>query len=114
MLETIRQFAAEQLGAAGDAEMLRARHAATVLAFAEEAAGQVLGPEGRSWLDRYELERDNVRAAMAWALDGGHAETALRLLTSCWRYWQIRGYLTEARASAERALAASRLPRLPR
>jgi tetratricopeptide (TPR) repeat protein len=42
---------------------------------------------------------------MAWALDGGHTETALRLLTACWRYWQIRGYLTEARSVAERALA---------
>jgi predicted ATPase/class 3 adenylate cyclase len=105
MLETIRQFAAEQLGAAGDAEMLRARHAATVLAFAEAGAPAVLGPEGRAWLDRYELERDNIRAAMAWALDGAHTETALRLLSACWRYWQIRGYLTEGRAHAERALA---------
>jgi predicted ATPase/class 3 adenylate cyclase len=105
MLESIRQFAAEQLAAAGDAEALRERHAAAILAFAEAGAPHVLGAEGRAWLDRYELERDNIRAAMAWALDGGHTETALRLLTACWRYWQIRGYLTEARSVAERALA---------
>jgi non-specific serine/threonine protein kinase len=105
MLETIRQFAAEQLEASGDAEVLRARHATAVLAFAEEGAAAVLSAEGRTWLDRYELERDNIRAAMAWSLDGAQTETALRLVTACWRYWQIRGYLTEARGHAERALA---------
>ncbi len=108
MLETIRQFAAEQLESTGDAETYRGRHAAAVLAFAEQGASEVLGPDGRSWLDRFELERDNVRTAMAWSLDGTHTETALRLLTACWRYWQIRGYLTEARAYAERALGAAR------
>ncbi|HSF03162.1 MAG TPA: hypothetical protein VLA62_09135, partial [Solirubrobacterales bacterium] len=105
MLETIRQFAAEQLEASGDAELLRSRHATAILAFAEEAAAAVMSAEGRTWLDRYELERDNIRAAMAWSLDGSQTETALRLVTACWRYWQIRGYLTEARAHAERALA---------
>jgi predicted ATPase/class 3 adenylate cyclase len=105
MLETIRQFAAEQLTAGGESEQLQARHAAAILAFAETGAGEVLGPDSRSWLDRYELERDNLRAAMRWALEGPHTETALRLLTACWRYWQIRGYLTEARGYAERTLA---------
>jgi tetratricopeptide (TPR) repeat protein len=105
MLETIRQFAAERLMAGGEAEIYRARHAAAVLAFAEQGAAGVMTTEGRTWLDRYELERDNIRAAMAWALDGPHTETALRLVTACWRYWQIRGYLTEARTHSERALA---------
>ncbi len=105
MLETIRQFASEQLTERGEADGYRSRHAAAVLAFAEDGAAVVLGPEGRAWLDRYELERDNIRAAIAWAIDGAHTETALRLLTACWRYWQIRGYLTEARDYAERALA---------
>ncbi len=105
MLESIRQFAAEQLAAGGEAETLRERHAAAIVAFTERAAAEVLGADSRDWLDRYELERDNIRAAMRWALDGPHTETALRLLTACWRYWQIRGYLTEARSLAEQALA---------
>jgi predicted ATPase/class 3 adenylate cyclase len=104
MLETIRQFAAEQLESSGEAEELRSRHAAAVLAFAESGAREVMGPDGRSWLDRYELERDNLRAAGRWAVEGGHTEIALRLLTACWRYWQIRGYLAEGRAFAEAAL----------
>ena len=91
MLETIRQFAAEQLAAIQRRRHLPGRHAAAVLAFAERAArGARLG--GSGLLDQYELERDNIRAAMRWALDGPHTETALHLLTACWRYWQIRGY----------------------
>jgi predicted ATPase/class 3 adenylate cyclase len=105
MLETIRQFAAEQLAAGGEAELLLGRHAAAILAFAERGAGEVMGTDGRAWLDRFELERDNLRAAIRWALEGPHTETALRLLTACWRYWQIRGYLTEARDYAQRTLA---------
>ena len=70
MLETIRQFASEQLAERGEAEAYRSRHAAAVLAFAEDGAAVVLGPDGRAWLDRYELERDNLRAAMRWAMEG--------------------------------------------
>jgi len=105
MLETIRQFAAEQLAAGGDAGTFRQRHAASVLALVERGAGEVMGPDGGEWLDRYELERDNIRAAIAWALESNATETALRLLAACWRYWQMRGYLAEARGHADRIMA---------
>jgi len=105
MLETIRQFAAEQLAATGDAQTYQQRHAASILAFVERAAGEVMGPRGGEWLDGYELERDNIRAAMSWALESNAAETALRLLAACWRYWQMRGYLTEARGYADQVMA---------
>ncbi|MGH2483307.1 MAG: adenylate/guanylate cyclase domain-containing protein [Candidatus Limnocylindria bacterium] len=102
MLETIRLFASEQLAAAGEVESYRQRHAAGVLALVERAASEVMGDEGRTWLDRYELERDNIRAAVTWALESGATDVALRLLAACWRYWQMRGYLDEARGIAER------------
>ncbi|HUG94736.1 MAG TPA: adenylate/guanylate cyclase domain-containing protein [Pleomorphomonadaceae bacterium] len=105
MLETIRQFGAEQLAASGDAEIYRQRHAASVLAFVERGAEEVMGDEGGTWLDRYELDRDNIRAAFGWAIESGATEIALRLLAACWRYWQMRGYLAEARGYADRALA---------
>jgi tetratricopeptide (TPR) repeat protein len=105
MLETIRQFAAELLAADGGADAYRQRHAASVLALVERGAGEVMSPQGGEWLDRYELERDNIRAATSWALESGAAETALRLLAACWRYWQMRGYLTEARGYADRVMA---------
>ena len=51
------------------------------------------------------MDRDNIRAAVSWALETQATETALRLLAACWRYWQIRGYLVEARGLAEQILA---------
>ncbi len=105
MLETIREFALEQLAATGEDEPLRERHAATVLGFAEEASTEVFGPDQRLWLDRCEADHDNLRAAMAWALTNDRGDTAMRLLVACWRFWQIRGYLAEARDHANRVLA---------
>ncbi len=105
MLETIREFALEQLAARGEDEPLRERHAACLVGFAERASGEVFGPDQGLWLDRYEAEHDNLRAAMAWALARDRADTAMRLLTACWRFWQMRGYLAEAREHANRVLA---------
>jgi predicted ATPase/class 3 adenylate cyclase len=105
MLSTIREYAMERLGERGEAEELRERHAAWVVALAEESAPRVFGEEQRVVLDRYEMEHDNIRAALAWAADAGHSETALRVLASSWRFWQMRGFLAEARETAERVLA---------
>jgi tetratricopeptide (TPR) repeat protein len=113
MLETIREYAMEKLTERGEAEMLRERHAAWVVSLVEGSAPRVFGEEQRPVLDRYELEHDNIRAALAWAIDGGHTETALRILAASWRFWQMRGFLAEARESAERVLALPGSEELP-
>jgi predicted ATPase/class 3 adenylate cyclase len=105
MLSTIREYAMERLGERGEAEELRERHAAWVVSLAEESAPRVFGEEQRVVLDRYEMEHDNIRAALAWAAASGHTETALRVLASSWRFWQMRGFLAEARETAEHVLA---------
>jgi tetratricopeptide (TPR) repeat protein len=105
MLETIREFAAEQLKQSGEAEEIRSRHAAAFLSLAEQAAPHLTAGEQRTWLDRLEREHDNLRAAMEWAIERREAETALRLGAALWRFWQIRGYLSEARGRLERAVS---------
>ncbi len=112
MLETIRQFAGEQLEARGERSEYRTRHAAEVLSLVEAWAPHVLKADSRAYLDRYEMERDNIRAAVAWAIEIPATETALRLLAACWRYWQIRGYLTEARGLARADPGPARRARL--
>src|SRR5687768_2019789 len=80
MLETIREYAAEQLDASGEDAAMRRRHAQFFLAFAERAAPRLNGPEQVSWLDRLTAEHDNVRAAITWMQgEGGDLEGALRL-----------------------------------
>ena len=67
------------------------------------------GPEAASWLDRLELEHDNLRAALDWsASEAGEQLTGLRLATGLWRFWEIRGHAEEGRHWFERLLAATR------
>ena len=105
MLSTIREYAMQKLGERGETEELRERHGAWVVSLTEESAPRVFGEGQRAVLDRYEVEHDNIRAALAWAAEAGQTEAALRLLASSWRFWQMRGFLAEARETAEHVLA---------
>jgi predicted ATPase/DNA-binding XRE family transcriptional regulator len=105
MLETIREFALERLVASGEEAALRRAHAAYYLALAELTEPEVTGPHQRASLDRLETELDNLRAALAWALDAGDGETAMRFGGALWRFWEMRGYLSEGRRWLEAALA---------
>jgi len=105
MLETIREYAIEQLDARGETEQQRERHAAWVLAFAERHASTVFGDEQRVALDAFERDHDNIRAAIAWAMTTGRVDTAMRVFAATWRFWQMRGYLAEGREQADRILA---------
>src|SRR5579859_1398963 len=66
LLETIRDYALEQLDAQGEAELLRRRHAAYFLGSAEVVMGQISSAHQAVWLRILELEHDNLRAALAW------------------------------------------------
>lgn len=98
MFETIREFAAELLDAAGDADATREAHARVFLDLAERLAPLLQGADQRSWLDHLERDHDNLRAALTWATARPEPRTAVALCFALWRFWQQRGYLAEARA----------------
>ena len=104
MLETIREFAAEQAIERGRTEALRERHAGMFLAEAEACSAHIMGPRKGAWLDRLEEDHDNFRAAIGWTTDAGNAETAMRIGSALWRFWQMRGYLGEGLERVQRAL----------
>jgi len=103
MLQTIREFAAEQLEQCGEAEATGRRHAEWLTAFAEEAWPEVYGwatRRGLAWLD---AELDNLRAALSWSIDRGEVEIAQRLaFATCW-YWYVTGQVGEGTMWTERA-----------
>ena len=110
MLETIREYAGEQLVALGEADELRRRHAEYFAALAEEIAADVMGPRQKELLDRMERDHDNIRVAIAACIELGEGGLALRLLAACWRFWQMRGYLGEGRERARRILELPGIP----
>jgi predicted ATPase/DNA-binding CsgD family transcriptional regulator len=107
MLETIREFASEQLEASGDVENAQRAHTKFYLQLAETAETLFNGPEQRPWLERLANDHDNLRAALRFTLQHGDTETAVRLCAGLWRFWFWRGHLTEGRSWLEQALTLS-------
>jgi predicted ATPase/class 3 adenylate cyclase len=97
MLEVIREYALERLGEEETGDEIRQRHASFFLDLAETAVPNLFGAEQARWLDTLELEHDNLRAALEWLSESSNAVMALRLGSSLWRFWQMRGFLHEAR-----------------
>src|SRR5262249_41297317 len=105
MLETVREFAVERLLAAEEEEAIRGAHAAYFLGLAEGIQGRIHGPEGSRLLDQLEAEHHNLRGALAWLIERGKTELALRLAYACWRLWWMHSHLEQGRVWLERALA---------
>jgi len=105
MLVTIRDYALERLAERGEVTDLRTRHLAAYQVLAERARPELQGKDQKRWLDAVDLEHDNLRAALEFAISDGHADEAARLVSALWRFWQSRGYLREGRSWAERAVA---------
>jgi predicted ATPase/DNA-binding CsgD family transcriptional regulator/DNA-binding XRE family transcriptional regulator len=101
LLDILRAFGLEQLGAHRELEPLRARHAAFYRSTAEQAATALVGPNQATWLNDLEEEHDNLRAALMWANASADADTGTCLVASLGRFWDLRGHLTEGRQWAE-------------
>ncbi|MGE5377506.1 MAG: tetratricopeptide repeat protein [Bacteroidota bacterium] len=104
MLETMRQYAYEKLVEAGELDRLSDRHLATFLDLAEQAAGHLVRLEQLEWLERLDVDYENVRAALVWSLGMETPAPALRVCTALGRYWLIRGYWKEGSWWLEGAL----------
>jgi predicted ATPase/DNA-binding CsgD family transcriptional regulator/DNA-binding XRE family transcriptional regulator len=112
MLETIREYGLERLAASGETGAVRREHAVHFLALAERAASEWWGPEPRPWLERLEVEHDNLRAALGWSVEQEDIEFGLRLASALHWFWRVRGPVSEGRQWTERVLARC-LPAAP-
>jgi predicted ATPase/DNA-binding CsgD family transcriptional regulator len=102
LLETIREYALEKLEESGEAARLRDRHLDLFLTRAEESVPKLSSPYQQLWLIWLEGEHDDLRAALAWALESHRIEAGLRIANALYRFWQIRDYMEEALAWFER------------
>jgi predicted ATPase/DNA-binding SARP family transcriptional activator/DNA-binding CsgD family transcriptional regulator len=108
LLDILRQYGAEQLTIAGEVHAVRRQHLEWHLALAEIAEPDLSGPNQAVWLQRFEMEHDNLRAALSWANESGERDYGLRLAGALWSFWSMRGHISEGRRWLEAALAADR------
>jgi predicted ATPase/serine/threonine protein kinase len=104
MLETIREYALEKLGASEEKPLTKRAHAAYCLVLAEEDATEQSSAGRAEWLERLALEHDNFRAGLEWLTETGDAEWGLRLGTALFRFWEAREYLAEGRDRLDKLL----------
>lgn len=104
LLDTLRAYAQEKMVLGGEKDALQDRHRDYYLAVAENAASKLTGTEQVQWLARLEEDHDNYRSAVEWCVAELAVEPGLRLCAALQRFWVIRGYFSEGRASCHRML----------
>ena len=116
MLETIREYGREELNTAGETALIRARHFKYFLGMVQREESNLFAAE--SSIDQTEVEIDNLRAGLTWALEtdseGSYSEErtgwALELMTDVWPLWLSRGYISEGNEWMKRLLAVHTAP----
>ncbi|MFN8442447.1 MAG: LuxR C-terminal-related transcriptional regulator [Caldilineaceae bacterium] len=107
MLETIREYAQRCLQEKGQVEELRQRHALYYTQYTSRVEADLMSMRQRLILNQLEIEVDNFRSALRWALDHD-PEPGLRMIGDLATCWRIRGYLTEGMTWAEQLLSTER------
>lgn len=106
LLSTVRAFAADELDGSGARDRWMAPLAEHYAEWAEEGRRHFCRPSEEAWMRRVRWDRDNVGAAMAWAIER-RPEVAARLAGALWYAWIADGAIAEARVRIERVLASA-------
>jgi tetratricopeptide (TPR) repeat protein len=96
LLETVRQYSRDRLLESREMPVVCNQHASFYLTFAEQAEPELRRSDQVGWLNRLDLEHDNLRAALEWSLAAGNnVEVGLRLAGALWWFWLVRSHFTE-------------------
>jgi predicted ATPase len=109
MLETLREYAQEQLVTSGETDRLQHQHALFFRDLVTRVEPALYGPQQASQLQQLELELDNVRAALTWSLgsftaEGRDVELGAQFVELLHWFWYLSGHIGEGRMWSERAL----------
>lgn len=101
LLETIREYAGEQLRKAGEEDSFRRHHRDWFAKWAEQGEPNLWGRGLLKWLGQVEPEFGNIWAALEWSrMTPGEAAGGLRLFAALSRFWDIRGHIGEGWSTA--------------
>jgi len=106
MLETVREFAAEQLALGDKLQTVQQRHFQHFLQLAEQSVPKALGENSVGRLDRIESDIENFRSALQYCERQRRSLEQARLVEALWRYWYLRGHFEEAERALDRASQA--------
>ncbi len=95
MLETIHEYAREKLVESSEAEKFQYVHAAYFARLAEQAERELSGAKQTYWYERLRTEHDNLRRALAFALESGESELGLRIMGALADFWNYSGHVGE-------------------
>jgi non-specific serine/threonine protein kinase len=111
LLETVRQYGYERLREPGEAERLRDRHLACFGELIRRAEPELMQSDQVTWLNRLDVEHDNLRSALEWCLASpARRHESLDLASGLSWFWLKRGYFREGQACLEHALAGGDAP----
>jgi len=107
MLESLREFAAEQFASDAEAEETRARHAGHYAGLAAQFEASIGLPEERTWVWQAGRHHADLRKALDYCLGAGRNAWALSLAAAQGWYHYARGDLGHGQALADRVLSLS-------
>lgn len=105
MLETIREYVLEKLSHEDDSRHIYQLHLDYYIAFAEKASPALRTSQQKIWYDRLEIEHDNLRAALQWAIRNDNVFAGCKLIAALSHFWFWRGYWSEGAEWAKAILA---------
>jgi predicted ATPase/transcriptional regulator with XRE-family HTH domain len=108
LLQTMREYAYEELIRRDELAAAQTRHAHYYLSLAEAAVTHYEGPDLSVWLHRLQIAHDNCQAALAWSVHNqANIPIGLTLATALTPFWQLRNHLATGRRWLTRLLAAA-------
>jgi predicted ATPase/DNA-binding CsgD family transcriptional regulator len=107
MLETIHEYADEKLVESGETEDIRRRHAEYFARLAAQAESELFAAKQGYWIARLRCEHDNLRAALAWSLEGADFVLGSQIVGTLQEFWYREGFIVEGLRWTEHALVFS-------
>lgn len=113
MLVTIQEYARQRLQEMGKETEIRNLHLANFLDLAEKADKKLRGHDQLEWLHHLDMTRDDLRAALDWAIESNETETALKMARDLHWYWFVYGDHHEGMQTLARVLEMPEAPAYP-
>lgn len=109
LYEMVRAFAAEKLVERGTSDAVAEQHFEWFLDVARRASAGLMTADQGTWLTTLDDERDNLLAALEWAMDRGDAHRSAQMVFALWRFWHMRGPIPEGADRVEKILTMETL-----